>query len=354
MPRRLLCILTVTLTAAVIAAPGASASQMIAQNVSRPTIKVGMLRGTEVAVVSYRSGGSTKHVLVWGAMNARPYSTRVPQYKFRVNYSGGWGTRFGSGAWRRVPSQCAPDDAVKSRLALAVAACTMKSNPREHWALQVWQRLLPNAGVNPRPGGAAYELHVSHWTDAYMPVLWLKWGWANAAGGIHYDHLFGVMSFDGHRVFGHSSTSKGNPTDSYGRNIYVDAQNRVWASDGAHRQPGGWIRFNGFLTHYPHGDFCASVYKRNLGVSRPGYNAATNYRATAMGPGVTPIVRWTGPPPGHYSAGGFPHGFSFTPVVFPTQRARAPYSYSRARELNDEQRSVAGSRDSCYHVYGPH
>jgi hypothetical protein len=25
-----------------------------------------------------------------------------------------------------------------------------------------------------------------------------------------------------------------------------------------------------------------------------------------------------------------------------------------ARALNDEQRAVAGSRDTCYHVYGPH
>jgi hypothetical protein len=339
---------------AAISAPVSSASQMIAQNVARPTIKVGWLRGREVAVVSYRSGGSTKHALVWGAINARRYSRSIPQVKFRVNYAGGYGTSFGSGAWRRVPSQCRPDDALKSRLALTVAACTMNSNPQEHWALQVWRRRLPDAGVRPRPGGAAYELHVSHWTDPYMPVLWLKWGWANARGNVHYDHLFGVMSDHGHRVFGHSSTSRGNPTDSYGRNIYVDAQNRVWIAHGAYRQPGGWVRFNGFLTHYPRGDFCASVYKTMFGVYRPGYNRATWYRATAMGPGVTPIVRWSGPPPGHYSAGGFPSGFSFAPIIFPSSRARAQYSYPEAKALNDEQRAVAGSRDKCFHVYGPH
>ncbi|MGN6379955.1 MAG: hypothetical protein ACTHNU_13465 [Gaiellales bacterium] len=335
-------------------APQAIASQMITRDAKYPSIKAGVLRGEKVAAVTYYASGAWHHVLVWGAENARPYSTSVHQVEFKVNFSGGYGSLFGINAWKKLSNQCVADKPLKSSLPLAVAACTMKTNPHEHWALQVWQRTLPDAGVKPRTSlQRAFELHVSHWTDAYMPVLWLKWGWSNAGPTLHYDHLYGVMSSDAFRVYGHSSTAVGNPTDSYGRNIYVDAQNPVWGHDGAYVQPGGWVRFNAFLTHFPRGDFCASVYKTNLGVARPGYDAATRYRATAMGPGVTPIVRWSGPPPGTYAAGGFPGGFSFAPVVFPGA-GRGAYDPTQALQLNDEQRSIAGSADTCYKVYGPH
>jgi hypothetical protein len=328
----------------------------VARNAAGASIKVGMLKRRQVAVVTYKSAGVWHHVLVWGAVNARTYSTQVRQVAFKVDYSGGFGSVFGARAWTRISNQCVPDPGLKARLALAVAACTMRSNPREHWALQSWQRILPNAGVYPRTAlQTARELHVSHWTDAYMPVLWLKWGWSNAAFNVHYDHLYGVFAFDGHRVYGHASTSVGNPTDTYGRNIYVDTLNPVWSRYGAYQQPGGWIRFNGFLTHYPHGDFCASVYKTNFGVTRPGYNAATLYRATAMGPGVTPIVRWVGPPPGYYSPGGFVNGFAYAPTTFPGfSTTRAVYTTTLAQLLNDEQRAIAGPADTCYKVYGPH
>jgi hypothetical protein len=236
----------------------------------------------------------------------------------------------------------------------------MTGNPHDHWALQSWQRTLPNAGLQPKTAlQRDYELHLSHWTGK-PPALWLKWGWANgrdpSGGTIHYDHLYGAFAFHGVAVYGHASTSVGNPTDSYGRNIYVDALNRTWTNDGAYTQAGGWVRFNGFLTHYPRGDFCASVYKTNLGVYRPGYRDATAYRATAMGPGVAPIVRWTGPPPGNYRAGYFPSSnFALAPVFpgMPAEQAgRAPWNATVAFDLNTEQRKVAGSADSCYHVYG--
>ncbi len=340
---------------AALAAP-ASASQLLARNAAHPSIKVGMLDGREVAVVTYQSGGAWHRALVWGAINSRFYSATVPQVKFSINYDGGAGSPFGANAWKRVvnANMCTPDQGLQSSMAVTVAACTMNNNATEHWALQEWQRTLPDAGLKPATATArAWELHVSHWTDKFDPVLWLKWGWANAAGGVHYDHLYGVFSVDGHRVFGHSSTRVGSPTDGYGRNIYVDALNPAWTQSGAYTQAGGWVRWNGFLTHYPHGDFCASVYKTTYGVTRPGYASASMYRATAMGPGVTPIVRWEGPPPGTYADGGFPAGYSSSPV-FGGFRTRAPYDQTMAQRLNDEQRSIAvSSADSCYTVYGP-
>jgi hypothetical protein len=340
---------------AVLAGP-ASASQLLARNAAHPAIKVGMLNGREVALVTYQTAGVWHRALLWGAMNARFYSTTVPQVQFSVNYNGGAGSPFGANAWSKVvhANKCAPDQALKSSMDVTVAACTMTTNPKEHWALQEWQRTLPDAGVHPKTTTArAWELHVSHWTDSFMPVLWLKWGWANAAGGVHYDHLYGVFSVDGHRVYGHASTSLGNPTDGYGRNIYVDAVNSAWTQDGAYTQGGGWVRWNAFLTHYPHGDFCASVYKTNYGVTRPGYASSTMFRATAMGPGVTPIVRWQGPPPGTYASGGFgSDGYSSSPV-FGGAFVRGPYDALFAQDLNDEQRAIAGPADSCYKVYGP-
>jgi hypothetical protein len=155
-------------------------------------------------------------------------------------------------------------------------------------------------------------------------------------------------------VYGHASTSIGNPTDTYGRNIYVDALNRVWTHDGAYTQAGGWVRFNGFLTHYKRGNFCASVYGTNLGVYRPGYNKAIRYRATTMGPGVTPIVRWIGPPPGEYqpfTSGGF---WPLAPIFPNLSWPRTSYSDAKAKALNDEQKALATPADkTCWHTYGP-
>ncbi len=355
MKLRFSCLLSGVVVSLVVLAGSASASQLVARNAAHPSIKVGMLDGREVAVVTYQSGGVWHRALVWGAMNARFYSTKVPQVQFSINYNGGAGSPFGANAWKHITNMCTPDQALKSSMAVTVAACTMNNNASEHWALQEWQRTLPDAGVHPATTTArAWELQVSHWTDKFNPVLWLKWGWANAAGSVHYDHLYGVFAVDGHRVYGHASTRVGSPTDGYGRNIYVDAQNSAWSKDGAYTQPGGWVRWNGFLTHYPHGDFCASVYKTTYGVTRPGYAAATMYRATAMGPGVTPIVRWQGPPPGEYTAGGFPDGYSSAPVMLPGGAMhRSLYTQLLAQQLNDEQRTIAGAADSCYTVYGP-
>jgi len=56
-----------------------------------------------------------------------------------------------------------------------------------------------------------------------------------------------------------------------------------------YRQVGGWYRYNSFLTHRPHGDFCPGVYRSIAGVpSRPRPGRGLQYRITANGPGVTP------------------------------------------------------------------
>ena len=356
---RIAKLLLLVLACVPLATTPAFASQMVGSNARYVSLKVGFMKGREVAAIGYASGGQWHHVLAWGAINARPYSSTHKQVAFALNYAGGYNSVFGANAWKRLSNRCVSDPALKRKLPVVVLACTMSTNHDEHWALQSWQRTLPNAGVRPKTAlQRDYELHLSHWTGN-PPVLWLKWGWAlgrtPSGAQIYYDHLYGAFAFHGVPVYGHASTSIGNPTDTYGRNIYVDAVNPVWSHHGAYTQPGGWVRFNGFLTHYRRGNFCASVYQTNLGVYRPGYRSATAYRATAMGPGVTPIARWVGPPPGSYQPFAGPTFWPPLLPIFPSlDTPRSGYTVAKATALNDEQKTLATSADkTCWHVYGP-
>jgi hypothetical protein len=301
--RLLLASAALAASMAVSAAP-AHASQMIAQNAKYVSLRVGKLGGTQVALVTYYAQGSVHHVLLWGAINGSANPRTGAETKFHVNYSGGYGTTWGGNAWKTLRNErnlCSTTSVPASqRVPVKVVECEIPATG-QYWALQQWRRLMPNMGGYPR-SPVALELHASHWNTA-LPVLWLKWDWAAGSGGVRYDHLYGVMSYEGKPVYGTQNTSTGDPTDSYGRNIYVDIHNRHWHGDseGDH-----WYRFNSFLTHQNVGDFCATVYPHNAGLSTitqdQQVGQAEGYRATAMGPGVTPIIRWSGPPPGYYSA----------------------------------------------------
>ena len=89
-------------------------------------------------------------------------------------------------------------------------------------------------------------------------------------------------------MFGFASTPTGQPLDSFGRNLYLDTFDSAYGT--------GWKRENSFLTHKGDGVFCYSVNPH------PGHPAGTGteYRATIMGPGVTPDVMWKGQAPGAY------------------------------------------------------
>ena len=82
--------------------------------------------------------------------------------------------------------------------------------------------------------------------------------------------------------------SSGEPLDTFGRNLYLDTFDSAYGS--------GWKRENSFLAHNPTGAFCYSV---NPHGSRPA-GKGLRYRATIIGPGVTPDVYWEGPSPGVY------------------------------------------------------
>lgn len=262
--RALLVAAVATLTAG--APTGALASTIIDRNARNVTLKVD---GNGFAVVSYRVGKRTRHVLAWGAIN--------DEARFKLDYSGGWGA-FRKPLWKSV-GDCLPYDGPK--LAWLVKAC--KAPDGSYWALQRWQRLLPNQGYKPFTKlQASWELHLSHWRGPPPQLdLYLDWVFRGK-----YHHLFGRYDYNGKPVHGYKSTSTGVPRDPYGRNIYLDVSGSAYGP--------GWVRENSFLAHRPRGTFCYGFYPRRSYYDRTTRPAGhgVRYRATAIGPGVAPDAYW--------------------------------------------------------------
>ena len=249
--------------AALVLVPAASASFIVTRNAAQVVLRISGKR----ALVSYRSHGRERHAVLWGAIGARRPTRRVRQVAFHVRYGSG-PARGGSCRPYRGPA-----------LKYLVAACTARDG--SFWALQKWQRLLPDYGGKHAP----WELHLSHWRGP-LPKLevWVDWVYGR------YAHLFGRFTYRGSGVYGFHSTPGGDPLDGYGRNVYLDTFDSAYGP--------GWRRENGFLAHRPHGTFCYGFFRHG---SHPS-GAGKDYRLTAEGPGVTPIVSWSGPSPGAYNA----------------------------------------------------
>ena len=307
-------VLVLVVLASACTVPVAGASQLIDRNATNIRL---LVNGKGEALIVYRAGGKEKHVLAWGAVNAIPSTSARKQVAFKLDYSGGWGKYFlGDVQVRSLQAKYSLIRATKGYLtsptvsALAakstfakdywktsfggscghydgpplawlVAAC--KAPGGSYWALQAWQRALPDYGLTPTPTQAVWELHLSHWTGA-LPVLTIGTDWA----WHQWNHLFGTFVYNGFPVYGFHSTSTGAPLDSFGRNVYVDTFDSVYGQ--------GWRRENSFLTHSGTGVFCYSV---NPHGSRPA-GTGSLYRATIIGPGVTPDVMWQGSAPAPY------------------------------------------------------
>jgi hypothetical protein len=158
-----------------------------------------------------------------------------------------------------------------------VAAC--KAPDGSYWALQNWQRALPNYGLRPTPSWAQYELWLSHWKGP-LPVFDVDLGWAYG----RFHSIFGLFTYLGKPIFGFGTGKSGRPTDSYGRVAYVDRLNSAYGA--------GWRRENSFVTHKNTGVFCYGFYPHG---SHPS-GMATRYRITIQGPGVMPDMYWEGVP----------------------------------------------------------
>jgi hypothetical protein len=144
--------------------------------------------------------------------------------------------------------------------------------------------MLPNFGLSPTPAQAVWELRLSHWRGD-LPLLAIKQDWAYK----RFDHLWGTYAYLGHPIFGFRVTPTGAPLDTHGRNLYLDTFNSAYGS--------GWKRENSFLAQNPGGNFCYGFFPHG---NRPS-GKGTRYRATIIGPGVTPDVYWEADAPGEYN-----------------------------------------------------
>jgi hypothetical protein len=277
-------LLLAAVIAAAVLAPSATASQLIDRNASGIRLKVSP---DGKAMLSYRARGRHWDVLAWGAINARHPGKALKQVQFRLDRAGGWGA---FGKKLRFRNACRPYDG--PTLVHVVTAC--KAPDGSYWAVQRWQRTLPNLGLFPwLPEQRAWAVHLSHWTG---PLALLEgytdWSWSG-----RFHHIFGRLTYLGRPVHGYRTTSYGARLDKYGRIVYLD-------TFGSSHGP-GWRRENSFVTHKPTGVFCYTFRARNPleggyahppgyrgGVRGPGNGEA--YRMTVEGPGVTPDIKWEG------------------------------------------------------------
>ena len=271
---RLLVLLPILVLA--FAAGTANASQLIDRDASGVSLEV---NAKGEALITYTAHGTTKHVLAWGAVNAIAPTPTRKQVAFDLDYAGGWG-KYHTTYWKTFKGSCGTYDGPP--LAWKVVAC--KAPDGSYWALQAWQRDLPNYGATPTGSRGVWELRLSHWTGA-LPVLDIHtdWSWHR------FDHLYGTFTYGGSPVYGFRSTSSGSPLDTFGRNVYVDTFDSKYGT--------GWHRENSFLTHTGTGSFCYSFNPHGAHPAGKG----TEYRATVEGPGVAPDVMWQGAAPGAYS-----------------------------------------------------
>jgi hypothetical protein len=243
----------------------AGAAEIVDRNVAAPAL---MVSRNNVALVVYTVKGAPRHVLYWGAVNWAE--------SFKRDYSGGWKSKMAD--YKSFSNHCKPYTGPP--LAFMIAACDAPDG--SHWALQQWQRLWKNYGGSRAPN----ELYVSHWRGNTGQLL------IETDYSYHgkHQHLWGKFSFHGKPVFGNRWTHQGVPLDRQGRNIYVDFLSGP-----------KWHRVNSFLTHPPTAGFCYTF--ANHPAASPAWNGRGTgdaYRATAIGPGVTPLVQTHFAPPGPY------------------------------------------------------
>ena len=217
----------IALVAAAVAAPAASGSEIVTRNATNVTL---VANGRGEALLAYTAEGQARRLHVSGAVNAIHPTQARAQVAFTLR---SWSGPF-AGSCGRYDGPPLP---------WLVVAC--RAPDGSYWAVQSWQRMLPNFGVAPNAERAARELHLSHWTGELPKLeITMNWSWRR------WEHL-------------------------YGR---------------------GWKRENSFLAHRPTGAFCYSI---NPHGPFPAGNGR-RYRATVKGPGVTPLVMWEGVSPGRY------------------------------------------------------
>jgi hypothetical protein len=154
-------LLPIAVTLGLVLVSEASASQLIDRNASGVRL-VANSKGE--ALITYRAHGQSRHVVAWGAVDARQPTSGKPQVRFRWDYSGRG--RY----WLTFRNQCRRYDGPP--LPFLVAACAAPDG--SYWALQSWSTPLPDLGMLPWLSvHRARELHLSHWRG---PLVKLELG----------------------------------------------------------------------------------------------------------------------------------------------------------------------------------
>ena len=271
---------TLLVVLAAVTATQAGASEPLQDaNVVFVSLKV---NAKDEALFTYRrADGRLRHVLAWGAINARAPSQELPQVRFRWDYAGGWGKHRNGRYWKSFKDRCQPYDGPP--LALLVAAC--KAPDGTYWTVQAWQRRLPLLGFDPwLPSQTNWELHVAHFSGE-LPKLEVFPNWSY---GGRWQGLFGRYTYLDQPIFGFGATAKGVPKDKYGRNLYIDTLNSPYGP--------GWRRESGILTHRGTGTFCHSFVPQRPFAGYPSQDirpaaAGERHRVTVGGPGVMPVMQ---------------------------------------------------------------
>src|SRR2546427_642906 len=80
----------------------AGAAQLIDRNATGVKI-VANAKGE--GLLTYSAGGKLKHVLLWGAVDAKVPTQGAKQEKFKVDYAGGWG-KYHTVYWKTFANTC--------------------------------------------------------------------------------------------------------------------------------------------------------------------------------------------------------------------------------------------------------
>jgi hypothetical protein len=244
----------IAFVAFLLAAPIASASNIVDRNVKNVGLKV---NSKGIALVTYKAKGIQRHVIYWGAEGDR-------HEFFRYDRSGGAVSKKITN-WKKLKNVCGPYTGPP--LKAVVAACTMKDGT--HWALQNWIRIKKNHGGTTGPK----ELHVSHWRGA-PPVLTIKSDWSYPQ---HFRHLYGTYTYHGRPVQPGKYDRAGRVLDGKGRNLAIESFDSNLGK--------GWHRVDMFLAHKPRGQWCYTFIWQG---KRQGVSNVNRYRASVAGPGVAP------------------------------------------------------------------
>ncbi len=292
---RLVIAVLVAAVAAFAVAPTAFGSVLIGRNATNVQLRVIRDNHQLKSLITFQSHGQENIILAWGALNARAHPTcgklhgrpcgpaQVQMSHLRLHRSGHFAKHI-----LGLPNLCKTYDGPK----LKYWATGCKAPDSSYWGLQSWIRL---GRVCTRADKGASELRLSHWSGPVAQLhLFLDWftPHPHATNPIRFDHIFGWYSYNGKPVYGLNWTPTGVPTDGYGRVIYIQSRNTMChgSAAGANGMTMGvWDHDEDGMSLPIHGQTCHTYGPKG---TKHYLSTGDTYRATAMGPGVTPDVSW--------------------------------------------------------------